>query len=218
MNESRCSLYRSAGLGLFIGLGFTALLLLLAGCSPEVHAQPTIPPSTSSNLISSYSGIFNLRAGNPSVSLPATITTPKRGVTKLAWDASPDISVAGYKVYWGTNSKSYPHSLTVGTNLTATINGLSEGVRYYFAVTAHDAIGVESMFSNEATNTTGFYVSLQMKVWEVSSFGAPGQTNLMQTSTNLSDWWTFKTWIGNGVATNALHTNSAKSYFRVMVK
>ena len=70
---------------------------------------------------------------------------------KLAWDASPDKNVAGYVVYHGTVSRRYTNAVFVGNATKATISRLRENLTYYFAVTARDAIGLESEFSNEVS-------------------------------------------------------------------
>jgi hypothetical protein len=71
----------------------------------------------------------------------------------LEWDASPDSTVTGYKLYHGSASRQYTNTVNVGTNLSGTVTGLVPGVSYFFAVTAHTATGLESDFSNEATYT-----------------------------------------------------------------
>ena len=71
----------------------------------------------------------------------------------LAWNPSPDSSVAGYKVYYGVASHVYTNSVDVGLVTNATIAGLSPNVTYYFAATTHDSSGAESVFSNEAVYT-----------------------------------------------------------------
>jgi len=199
----------------FIGLVILGLILLLAGCS--ANAQP-IPVVNAPNL-SAYSGIFNLTASSTnSVALAAPVGITKRGSVQLKWDASSDLTVTGYRIYWGTNSGSYLQSLDVGTNTTARVANLDEGVMHYFAATAYDSIGIESPFSNEASTITGFYVGLTMKVWQVEAYGMRDKTNHIQTSTNLSDWRIILVWVGNGNATNVLHTNSSVGHFRVVVK
>jgi len=75
------------------------------------------------------------------------------GSVTLAWDASPDASVVGYKVYYGPASGSYTNSATVGNVTNATLTGLVNGATYFFAATAFNAQGDESVFSNEATYT-----------------------------------------------------------------
>jgi hypothetical protein len=70
------------------------------------------------------------------------------GVAKLTWNGSQP-GVSGFKVYYGTSPKSYSSSVDVGMVSTYTVS-LPAGT-YYFAVTAYDAVGSESDFSNEAT-------------------------------------------------------------------
>ena len=66
----------------------------------------------------------------------------------LQWDA-PTSDADGYKVYYGLSSESYDVVLDVGKALSVAISGLVDGLAYYFAVTAYDASGDESAFSNE---------------------------------------------------------------------
>lgn len=68
---------------------------------------------------------------------------------KLAWDPSPDAGVVGYRIYYGPASGSYTNFTTVGATTEATITGLIEGAVYYFAATAFNDNGDESVFSNE---------------------------------------------------------------------
>jgi hypothetical protein len=72
---------------------------------------------------------------------------PAQSVT-LAWDASPDAGVTGYRIYCGTNSRSYGWSTNVGLVLTQTVV-LPYPARCYLAATALDAYGAESDYSNE---------------------------------------------------------------------
>ncbi|MBN2506415.1 MAG: fibronectin type III domain-containing protein [Verrucomicrobia bacterium] len=76
---------------------------------------------------------------------------PDQSVT-LAWDPNPEPDVRGYIVYYGTESRCYPHSTNVGNVTTATVHGLREGVTWYFAITAVNGSGLESDFSHEITN------------------------------------------------------------------
>jgi len=72
----------------------------------------------------------------------------------VAWDASPDSGIAGYNVYFGTASRSYQNQVAVGTNLAAAVSGLADGTKYYFAVTALNAAGLESDYSTEISYST----------------------------------------------------------------
>jgi hypothetical protein len=69
----------------------------------------------------------------------------------LSWEASTS-TVTGYKVYVGTASGTYGTPTTIGNLTSYTVTGLSSGT-YYFAVTAYDASGNESSYSNEVTKT-----------------------------------------------------------------
>jgi hypothetical protein len=70
----------------------------------------------------------------------------------LAWDASASPDVTGYKVYVGTASRTYGAPISVGNQTSYTVTNLSAGT-YYFAVTAVNANGDESDYSNEVTTT-----------------------------------------------------------------
>jgi hypothetical protein len=67
----------------------------------------------------------------------------------LAWDSIADTNVVGYAIYYGTNSGSYVSRLDAGGNNAISVPGLTEGLTYYFVVTAYDAQGEESDPSNE---------------------------------------------------------------------
>ncbi|WP_318556464.1 Ig-like domain-containing protein [Geobacter anodireducens] len=72
-----------------------------------------------------------------------------RDVT-LQWDANTETTVAGYKVYYNADSAGPPFSGTgtVGKVTSTTLTGLDPSKTYYFAVTAYDATGTESTYSN----------------------------------------------------------------------
>jgi len=62
--------------------------------------------------------------------------------------------VTGYRVYYGTASHQYSQTLGGGTfvaNPSMTVSNLTSGTTYYFAVTAVDAAGVETAYSNEGS-------------------------------------------------------------------
>jgi hypothetical protein len=71
----------------------------------------------------------------------------------LAWDPSPDSAVAGYHLYDGIASLTYTNVIDVGNATNATVSGLVGGVTYFFAATAYDTNGQESVFSDEVSYT-----------------------------------------------------------------
>jgi hypothetical protein len=68
----------------------------------------------------------------------------------LAWNKNIEPEVTGYKIYYGTTSKTYPNIVDAGNNTVKEISGLVEGVKYYFAAIAYAASG-ESDFSEEVS-------------------------------------------------------------------
>lgn len=71
----------------------------------------------------------------------------------LSWKASPDPSVSGYRIYYGSTSGYYTNYLTAGNVTNLEITGLVDNVTYFFAAKSYNAAGVESDFSNETIFT-----------------------------------------------------------------
>jgi hypothetical protein len=71
----------------------------------------------------------------------------------LTWDANTESDLGGYNLYYGTASQAYSGVLNVGKDTQVTLNNLSQGVTYFFAVTAYDLQGAESDYSNEIDKT-----------------------------------------------------------------
>lgn len=70
----------------------------------------------------------------------------------LQWDPNSETDLAGYKIYYGTASGVYGPPIVVGVQTTFTVAGLPPGT-YFFAVTAYNASGLESGYSNEVSKT-----------------------------------------------------------------
>jgi hypothetical protein len=70
----------------------------------------------------------------------------------LAWTPSTGTNIAGYHIYYGAASRTYTNMVFIGNATNTTISGLMDGVTYYFAATAADTSGLESDYSNEASN------------------------------------------------------------------
>ena len=66
----------------------------------------------------------------------------------LAWDPSPDITVVGYLLCWGTASRQCTNQLDAGAATNATLGGFTN-VMYYFDVVAYNSIGQQADPSNE---------------------------------------------------------------------
>ena len=65
------------------------------------------------------------------------------------WNANPEPDIAGYRLYYGTAAGTYTEEIDVGNSTTATVSNLSGGIVYFFAATAYNTAGIESMPSNE---------------------------------------------------------------------
>jgi fibronectin type 3 domain-containing protein len=89
---------------------------------------------------------------NASSAFPGTATLSWNAPTTNA-DGTPLTDLAGYKVYYGTASRTYSQNIDVGNVTTYAVNNLTDGATYYFAVTAYDTSSNESAYSNEASKT-----------------------------------------------------------------
>ncbi len=91
-----------------------------------------------------------IRAWIGAVSLPlvALAWVACADSVRLTWDPSPSDGIAGYRIYYGTNSGSYAFVTNAGPSLTQTVI-LPYRTRWFFAATAYDTNLVESDYSNE---------------------------------------------------------------------
>jgi hypothetical protein len=72
----------------------------------------------------------------------------------LGWDASVSPDVLDYKVYYGIVSGDYTNVISSGGDTNVTISGLVLGNVYFFAATAVDMLGQESIYSVETNYDT----------------------------------------------------------------
>jgi hypothetical protein len=137
------------------------------------------------------------------VLLAAFIQIPAFAAQKvsLEWQPSTSSYVAGYKVYYGTVPGNYTNIVSVGNLTQATVQGLTEGVTYYFAVTAYDVTDLESDFSNEVSYSVPAPepVKLQMQTVqqngissiEISATGTISSEWTLESSVDLKTWNTY---------------------------
>jgi hypothetical protein len=81
----------------------------------------------------------------PPAVLPAQVT--------LAWDPSADPQVIGYRLYYQESTAVNPSKLDVGLTESYTLNLPYSTTNYCFAVTAYNADGLESGYSNSVCTT-----------------------------------------------------------------
>jgi sulfur relay (sulfurtransferase) complex TusBCD TusD component (DsrE family) len=105
----------------------------------------------------------------------------------LAWDPSPGTDViTNYNLYYGAASATYTNVVPAGTNTTVTISNLVGGTTYYFAATAVDTNGLESVYSTEVayTNVTATPPTIVLSSpVNGASYAAPAAINLAATVT-----------------------------------
>jgi len=141
----------------------------------------------------------------------------------LGWNA--ETNVAGYVLYYGTNSGSYTSNYTyridAGTNLSATATNLQPGQNYYFAVTAYNSARAESAPSTPiAYLVTGILTMAppsKTTPLTIKFPVAPGHTYIVQGSTDLKKWtnlWSMGTASSNAwVSYQITNTKSFKNRF-----
>lgn len=68
---------------------------------------------------------------------------------RVSWNANSEEDLAGYKLYYGTQSNTYGQPVDVGNVTSYTISSVQNGSTYYVAVSAYDSSGNESARSTE---------------------------------------------------------------------
>jgi putative Ig domain-containing protein len=108
--------------------------------------------------------VISVSDGAASASLAAfniSVQAVANGSATLSWlppttntDGTPLTNLAGFRVYWGTAPGNYTSSVTImNPGLATYVVGNLTPSTYYFAVTALNSGGTESVFSNVASKT-----------------------------------------------------------------
>lgn len=122
----------------------------------------------------------------------------------LDWDASVSTDVAGYNVYYGTNSGNYIYKLDAGNVTSITISNLVCGGTYYFAATAYDSNGNESALSAEISFIVpGAFCIAPYAAGNPGALSfpvAPGHSYEIQATTDLQNWTSI--WQSDVMTTN----------------
>lgn len=74
-------------------------------------------------------------------------------VVLLIWNPNRENDLAGYRVYVGESTRRYTEVHNAGLQTSFSLDELSPGKTYYFAVTAYDFSGNESGYSEEVSAT-----------------------------------------------------------------
>jgi|GEM_PF-1903203 len=87
------------------------------------------------------------------------ITPEPEGTANFSWLPNNEESLAGYKIHYGTASRTYTEIIDIGNpdpvdgRIHGSVSDLTEGTTYYFAATAYDQDGTESDYSAEIVYT-----------------------------------------------------------------
>ena len=111
----------------------SAIASLLQPSTPVVTTPPSLPP--------------------PSTPPPPS---PSPGSVTLTWTANREPDIAGYKVYVGTASGTYSFpgsALVIGKVTSYTVSNLPMGQTYFFAISAYNSAGNESLLSAEVSKS-----------------------------------------------------------------
>lgn len=80
------------------------------------------------------------------------------GTANLSWNPNNESDLAGYKIYYGTTSRTgscptggYPNVINTGNVNSYTVPNLTAGQTYYFSISAYDISNNESCFSLEVS-------------------------------------------------------------------
>ena len=137
----------------FSATGAQAGLIIAAGQTATLSV--TFTPASAPTVSGSVTVTSNATNSPLTISLSGTGVQAVSHSVTLSWDASTSSTVVGYNVYRSTVSGG-PYTLLTSSPIAATTYTdmtVQAGVTYYYVVTAVDASGNESAYSNEASVT-----------------------------------------------------------------
>jgi fibronectin type III domain protein len=128
--------------------------------------------------------LFSLFVGI-SVLAPGIHAKAASAAISVGWRANAEPDLAGYRVYYGTRSgvySNYTSYVTVGREaLTARLEGLLPGTKYYLTMTAFNSAGIESLPTRELTNTIPTITSIPGQL--LAEDAASGSINFIISDT-----------------------------------
>lgn len=74
------------------------------------------------------------------------------GSITVLWSPNQEADLAGYRLYYGFQSRYYTHTIDVGNRNEWTLRHLQPGKMYFVALTAYDLSGNESAYSDEVSS------------------------------------------------------------------
>ena len=117
-------------------------------------------------IVTSYNGSGKESSPSNEISFtasPGIAPAITSSAVALAWDKSPGRGVKGYRLHYGTASRTYSSIIDVGNVTTYKISNLTAGKTYYVVVTSYYKAGMESPVSNEISFTVSSPASNKRK-------------------------------------------------------
>ncbi|MBI4684990.1 MAG: right-handed parallel beta-helix repeat-containing protein [Nitrospirae bacterium] len=99
-------------------------------------------------------------------------STPGSYAVNLKWNANTEPCIGGYKIYYGTSSGNYTTPKVVGNVTSYKLTSLTNGIKYYIAISSMNTVGVESVKSAEITQTPIYDVTKPLSQISRPSTGA----------------------------------------------
>lgn len=122
-------------------------------------AQLTVAVDIGELAVGTYNATITIKVGTKATkTVPVTLTVspsqppPSATTATLAWSPVNDPSLDGYKILVGTASGLYTRTITVGNVTSYTVDRLTTGTTYFFAVTAYNSAS-DSLPSNEVSKS-----------------------------------------------------------------
>jgi hypothetical protein len=145
----------------------------------------------------------------------------------LAWNAAQDAAIRGYAVYYGLTNQPATNRVDAGTNLQVTVLSLQPNQGYRFYAVSYNAVGIESLPSNEIKLIPPVLSKLQIArlangQMQLSFKAAPGTSCRVQYASKPSGatWQTLATTatdsLGAAVVVDATAAQSASRFYRAV--
>ena len=125
------------------------------------------------------------------------------GILTLQWDPSPDSSVAGYRVFVGTEPGTYSTTVNVGNQLRFVFEDAQPGRTYYFAVAAYTSANIVGPFSAEVSGRIDSSLQLANPGNVTSTVGVPATVQLRASASGAGQLTYAATGLPYGVAIDA---------------
>ena len=123
----------------------------------------------------------------------------------LGWNASPDPTVVGYYLYYGTTTGVCTNQIDVGTNTVFSVGGLVAGSTYYFSATSYNGARIESSYVPEVAYIVPGILAVTQNVssaiTRIQFPVAPTHSYQLQASSDLKSWSNL--WLTPTQTTNA---------------